>query len=166
MRPSFNSYSAFDTSLSPSMSNQSPFLFKFQSQIESRAILYEPGKTVLRYDRSLASVPLTPSSRKIIYGPSTHSENSNGSDGSQETGDSGRYSGETSHEEMSNPSSSRGSRPESFGLEEAELKGSFQVEDEEMPSPSILSHSAPDSTQPCCTLEGHVGAQRLSMVDS
>lgn len=143
------------------------FLPSASPQIESRASLYEPGKTVLRYGRSLASAPLTPSSREIIYGPASHSENSNGSDGSQETGDSGRYSSETSQEEMSNPSSSRSSRPESFGLDEAELKESFQVEDEDTPSPPLLSHSALDSTQPCCTLEGHAGVQRSSLaVDS
>lgn len=136
-------------------------------QIESRASLYEPGKTVLRYDQSLGSAPLPPSSREIIYGPASHSESSNGSDGSRETGDSGHYSSENSHEEMSNPSSSRSSRPESFGLDEAELKERFRVEDEDTPSPALLRHSAPDSTQPRYTLEGHAQAPCSSQaVDS
>ncbi|XP_075883466.1 protogenin B-like [Nelusetta ayraudi] len=137
------------------------------SDIESRASLYEPGKTVLRYDQSLGSAPLPPSSREIIYGPASHSESSNGSDGSRETGDSGHYSSENSHEEMSNPSSSRSSRPESFGLDEAELKERFRVEDEDTPSPALLRHSAPDSTQPRYTLEGHAQAPCSSQaVDS
>lgn len=138
-------------------------------QVEGMAGLYEPGKTVLRYEEHLGSVPLPPSSREIIYGP-LHSESSQTSDGSQETGDSGHYSNEVSNEEMSNPSTGQSSRPESFGLDEinsgAELKQSFEVENEEMLR-HPLHHSAPDATQPCCTSEGsHPAPHTSPAVDS
>ncbi|XP_022611930.1 protogenin B-like [Seriola dumerili] len=127
-----------------------------QSDVERRASLYETGKTVLRYDENLSSAPLPPSSREIIYGP-LHSESSHTSEGSQETGDSGHYSNEESNEEMSNPSSSQGSRPESFGEDDgttvAEMKQSFEVENEEMLS-HPAHHSAPDASRLCYTLEG------------
>lgn len=113
--------------------------------------MYETGKTVLRYDEHLGSAPLPPSSREIIYGP-LHSESSHTSEGSQETGDSGHYSNEESNEEMSNPSSSRSSRPESFGPDDdktaTEQKQSFKVENEDMSSPPAL-HSAPDASRLC-----------------
>lgn len=103
------------------------------SDIETRASLYEAGKTVLRYEEHLGSAPLPPSSREIIYGP-LRSESSQTSEGSQETGDSGHYSNEESNEEMSSPSSSRSSRPESLGPDDSiavlELKQSFKVEKE------------------------------------
>ncbi|XP_051236606.1 protogenin B-like isoform X2 [Dicentrarchus labrax] len=127
-----------------------------ESDIERRASLYEAGKTVLRYEERSGSAPLPPSSREIIYGP-YHSESSHTSEGSQETGDSGHYSNEESNEEMSNPSTSQSSRPESFGPDDittvAELKQSFEVENEEMLS-RPLHHSAPDATRLCCTSEG------------
>lgn len=118
--------------------------------------MYEAGKTVLRYEEHLGSAPLPPSSREIIYGP-FHSESSHTSEGSQETGDSGNYSNEESNEEMSNPSTSQSSRPESFGSDDIttvpELKQSFEVENEEMLS-HPLRHSAPDAARLCCTSEG------------
>ncbi|XP_076589614.1 protogenin B-like [Chaetodon auriga] len=126
-----------------------------ESDVARRASLYEAGKTVLTYEEHLGSAPLPPSSREIIYGP-YHSESSHTSEGSQETGDSGHYSNEESNEEMSN-STSRSSRPESFGPDDvttvAELKQSFEVENEEMLSHS-LHHSAPDAARLCCTSEG------------
>eukprot|EP00064_Thunnus_orientalis_P014837 superscaffoldBa00002641_g14884 len=122
-----------------------------ESDVERRASLYEAGKTVLRYEEHLGSAPLPPSSREIIYGP-LHSESSHTSEGSQETGDSGHYSNEESNEEMSNPSTSQSSRPESFGPDDstavAELKQSFEMENEEH---LCLHHSAPDATRLCCT---------------
>nr|XP_046249244.1 protogenin B-like [Scatophagus argus] len=131
-----------------------------ETDVESRASLYEPGKTVLRYEEHLGSAPLPNSSREIIYGP-LHSESSHTSDGSQETGDSGHYSNEESNDEMSNPSTSNSSRPESFGPDdittEAELKQSFQVENEEMLS-RPLHHSAPAAPRLCCTTEGSLPA--------
>ncbi|XP_040017641.2 protogenin B [Gasterosteus aculeatus] len=101
-----------------------------ESDAERRASLYEAGRTVLRYDEQFGSAPLPPSSREIIYGP-YHSESSQASEGSRETGDSGNYS----NEETSNPSTSRGSRPGSFGSDDgpagAQLKQSFEVANEE-----------------------------------
>ncbi|KAI9529619.1 hypothetical protein NQZ68_007857 [Dissostichus eleginoides] len=127
-----------------------------ESDAERRASLYEAGKTVLRYEEHLGSAPLPPSSREIIFGP-YHSESSHTSEGSQGTGDSGHYSNEESNEELSNPSTSQSSRPESFGPEDvvtvAEVKQSFVVENEEMLS-HPLHHSASDATQLCCTSQG------------
>ncbi|XP_070686594.1 protogenin B-like [Pempheris klunzingeri] len=127
-----------------------------ESDVERRASLYETGKTVLRYEDHLGSAPLPPSSREIIYGP-FHSESSHTSEGSQETGDSGHYSNEESNEEMSNPSTSQSSRPESFGSDDnnavAELRQALEVENEEMLS-RPLHRSAPDATRLCCTSEG------------
>ncbi|KAL7401590.1 hypothetical protein ABVT39_001820 [Epinephelus coioides] len=125
-----------------------------ESDAEHRASLYETGKTVLRYEEHLGSAPLPPSSREIIYGP-YHSESSQTSEGSQETGDSGHYSNEESNEEMSNPSTSQSSRPESFGPDDdtAELKMSFKVENEKMLN-LPLHHSAPDATRLCRASEG------------
>ncbi|KAF0040993.1 hypothetical protein F2P81_006891 [Scophthalmus maximus] len=133
-----------------------------ESDVESRASLYEAGKTVLRYDEHLG--PLPPSSREIIYGP-FHSESSHSSEGSQETGDSGHYSNEESNEEMSNPSTSQSSRPESFGPNDGtaviELKQSFEVEFEKTLS-HPLHHSALDASQLCCTSEGSHPALHIS----
>lgn len=123
---------------------------------ERNASFYERGKTILRYDENLGSAPLAPSSREIIYGP-MHSESSQSSEGSQETGDSGHYSSEDSNEEMSNPSTSRSSRPESIGSNDgiavSELKQSLEVENEKMLS-RALHYSAPGDSLLCCTLEG------------
>lgn len=107
--------------------------FRLCLQEECRASLYEPGKTVLRYEKRLGSAPVPPSS--IIHVPYL-SESSHTSEGSQETADSGHYSNEESNEEMSNPSASQRSRPQSFGPDDtgAELKRSFAVENEEIPS--------------------------------
>ncbi|XP_034442893.1 protogenin B-like isoform X1 [Hippoglossus hippoglossus] len=139
-----------------------------ESDAESRASLYEAGKTVLRYDGDLISGPLSPSSREIIYGP-FHTESSHTSEGSQETGDSGHYSNEESNEEMSNPSTSQSSRPESFGPNDedavTELTQSFQVENEKKLSP--LHHSAPDASRLCCILEGsHVALHASQAAES
>ncbi|XP_008310710.1 protogenin B-like [Cynoglossus semilaevis] len=127
-----------------------------ESDAERNASFYERGKTILRYDENLGSAPLAPSSREIIYGP-MHSESSQSSEGSQETGDSGHYSSEDSNEEMSNPSTSRSSRPESIGSNDgiavSELKQSLEVENEKMLS-RALHYSAPGDSLLCCTLEG------------
>lgn len=136
-----------------------PFPRIFQSQFnlclqdECRASLYQPGKTVLRYEKHFGSAPVPSSSKEIVYGP-FHSESSHGSDGSQETADSGHYSNEESNEEMSNPSTGQHSRPQSFGLDDlkAELKPSFTVENEEVRS-QTCHRSAPDLPRSCCIVE-------------
>ncbi|XP_008287962.1 protogenin B [Stegastes partitus] len=139
-----------------------------ESDVETRASLYEAGKTVLRYEERPGSAPLPPSSREIIYGP-LHSESSQTSEGSQETGDSGHYSNEESNEEMSNPSTSQSSRPESFGPDDAttvtKLKQSFEVENEAMLS-RPLHHSAPDASWLCSTAEGSHPALHTSQAAS
>ncbi|XP_041651964.1 protogenin B-like [Cheilinus undulatus] len=134
------------------------------SDLESRASLYESGKTVLRYEEHLGAAPLPPSSREIIYGP-FHTESSHTSEGSQETGDSGHYSNEESNEEMSNPSTSQSSRPESFGSDGlAELKQSFQMENEEMLRHPLHHSSTTDDARLCCTSEGSHHAPHTSQV--
>ncbi|XP_020514611.2 protogenin B-like [Labrus bergylta] len=137
-----------------------------ESDLERRASLYEAGKTVLRYDEHLGAAPLPPSSREIIYGP-FHSESSHSSEGSQETGDSGHYSNEESNEEMSNPSTSQRSRPESFGSDDvatvAELKQSFQVENEEMLSRPLHHSSTAADAQLCSTSQGSHPDPRTSL---
>lgn len=98
-----------------------------------RANLYEAGKTVLRYEDLPGSPPLPLSSREIIFGP-LHSESSNNSEGSQETGDSGNYSNEESNED--NPTTSQNSRTEPLGSDKgnavSELQPPFKVKNEEM----------------------------------
>ncbi|KAM6936966.1 protogenin B-like [Xenentodon cancila] len=122
-----------------------------KSDLETRASLYETGKTVLRYDEHLASAPLSPSSQEIIYGP-LHLGSSHTSEGSQETGDSGHYSNEESNEEICNPSTNQGPRTESLGSDSgtaiAELKQSFNVENEELQS-RPFHQSATDASWPC-----------------
>uniref|UniRef100_A0A3Q1EXS5 Protogenin homolog b (Gallus gallus) n=1 Tax=Acanthochromis polyacanthus TaxID=80966 RepID=A0A3Q1EXS5_9TELE len=134
----------------------------------SSTSLYEAGKTVLRYEERLGGAPLPPSSREIIYGP-LHSESSHTSEGSQETGDSGHYSNEESNEEMSNPSTSQSSRPESFGPDNAttvnKLKESFKVENEAMLS-RPFHHSAPDASWLSGTAEGSHPARHTSQAAS
>ncbi|XP_037539502.1 protogenin B [Nematolebias whitei] len=102
---------------------------------ETKASLYEAGKTVLRYDERLGSAPLPLSSQEMLFGP-LHSKKPHTDEGSQETGDSGHYSNEESNEEMSNPptthSSITGSSGSDSGPAGAELKHSFKVETETM----------------------------------
>ncbi|XP_068169503.1 protogenin B-like [Antennarius striatus] len=135
---------------------KSPVTTPAGTDAESRASLYEAGKTVLRYEEYLHSAPLPPSSREIIYGP-FHSESSHTSEGSQETGDSGHYSNEESNEEMSNPSTNQSSRPESFRPDDVtsgdEPQQSFQMENEEMQH-HPLHHPSLNATRLCCTSEG------------
>ncbi|XP_054632105.1 protogenin B-like isoform X2 [Dunckerocampus dactyliophorus] len=127
-----------------------------ENDVEGRVSLYEAGKTILRYEEHLGSAPLPPSSQEIIFGP-FHAESSQGSDGSQETGDSGHYStNEESNEEMSDPSTNQSSRPDSSGpcdgTAMTELKPSFQVENEQI---CLSLHlSAPDPARPCCASDG------------
>lgn len=99
--------------------------------------MYEPGRTVLRYEEHFGSAAPPPPSQELFP-----SESSHGSEGSQETADSGHYSNEESNEEMSSPSSGQHSRPDSFGLDDpdAEEKPSFKVENE-----AILGRSCRDS---------------------
>nr|XP_057931096.1 protogenin B-like [Doryrhamphus excisus] len=123
-----------------------------ENNVEGRVSLYEAGKTILRYEEHLRSAP---SSQETNFGP-FHAESSQGSDGSQETGDSGHYSNEESNEEMSNPSTNQSSRPESFGpcddASTVEMKPSFQVENEQICL--SLQLSASDTARSCRTSDG------------
>ncbi|XP_062318529.1 protogenin B-like [Osmerus eperlanus] len=128
--------------------------------IEDRACLYEAGKTVLRYEERLGASPLQPSSLQILYSPLGDSESSQTSEGSHETGDSGHYSNEEA--EMSNPSTSRSSRPSSFGSDDSpapeEGDACFTVAREE--PRSYLRSSAPDTVR--VSLHGSLTAVETS----
>ncbi|TWW76027.1 protogenin B-like [Takifugu flavidus] len=113
------------------------------SHDECRASLYEPGRTVLRYEEHFGSAAMPPPSKELFPSESSHS-----SEGSQETADSGHYSTEESNEEMSSPSSGQRSRPHSFGPEDpgTEAKPSFKVENEAILRQSCR-HAAPEAPQ-------------------
>ncbi|KAM9807749.1 protogenin B-like [Neosynchiropus ocellatus] len=121
-----------------------------ETDAESRASLYEAGKVVLRYEEHLGSMPLPPSSREILYGPS-HSESSHSSEGSQETADSGHYSNEESNEEVSDSSTCNVPHRVSCAVAAsgAELKQSYQLENEK----SVRVH-LPDTAQLFCHSDG------------
>uniref|UniRef100_A0A8C7WL63 Protogenin n=1 Tax=Oncorhynchus mykiss TaxID=8022 RepID=A0A8C7WL63_ONCMY len=53
---------------------------------------YQPGATVLCYEDESLSSPNQPTSLQVLFGPPGDTEGSSNSDGSHETGDSGRYS--------------------------------------------------------------------------
>ncbi|XP_017560484.2 protogenin A [Pygocentrus nattereri] len=82
--------------------------------------MYQPGTTLLRYsDESPGASSLQqPSSLHALLGPQGgDTEGSHSSEGSHETGDSGRYSHDET--EMTNLSSSASSRPASLSKEES-----------------------------------------------
>uniref|UniRef100_A0A6Q2X527 Protogenin n=1 Tax=Esox lucius TaxID=8010 RepID=A0A6Q2X527_ESOLU len=70
---------------------------------------YQPGVTVLFYKDESPSSPNQPSSLQALFGPGGDPEGSSSSEGSHETGDSGRYSHDET--EMTNLSSGQSSRP-------------------------------------------------------
>ncbi|KAL7879208.1 hypothetical protein AOLI_G00101820 [Acnodon oligacanthus] len=108
--------------------------------------MYQPGTTLLRYsdESPEASSPQQPSSLHALLGPQGgDTEGSHSSEGSHETGDSGRYSHDET--EMTNLSSSASSRPTSLSKEESggseggpdqEREPYLAVELEEITSPS------------------------------
>ncbi|XP_021441928.2 protogenin A [Oncorhynchus mykiss] len=66
---------------------------KSQIQRKSHGICsYQPGATVLCYEDESLSSPNQPTSLQVLFGPPGDTEGSSNSDGSHETGDSGRYS--------------------------------------------------------------------------
>ncbi|XP_035273002.1 protogenin A-like [Anguilla anguilla] len=76
---------------------------------------YEPGRTVLRYEEDSPSSPGQPASLQVLFGSTGDGEGS--SEGSHETGDSGRYSHDET--EMTNLSSGRNTRPPSLRAEDS-----------------------------------------------
>ncbi|XP_019907499.3 protogenin A isoform X2 [Esox lucius] len=76
---------------------------------------YQPGVTVLFYKDESPSSPNQPSSLQALFGPGGDPEGSSSSEGSHETGDSGRYSHDET--EMTNLSSGQSSRPVSLRAE-------------------------------------------------
>uniref|UniRef100_A0A8C8EXZ8 Protogenin n=1 Tax=Oncorhynchus tshawytscha TaxID=74940 RepID=A0A8C8EXZ8_ONCTS len=66
---------------------------KMNIQRKSHGICsYQPGATVLCYEDESLSSPNQPTSLQVLFGPPGDTEGSSNSDGSHETGDSGRYS--------------------------------------------------------------------------
>ncbi|XP_036400225.1 protogenin A [Megalops cyprinoides] len=78
---------------------------------------YQPGLTVLRYEDESPSSLCQPASLEVLLGPRGDSEGSQNSEGSHETGDSGRYSHDET--EMTNLSSGRNTRPPSLRAEDS-----------------------------------------------
>ena len=76
---------------------------------------FQPGTTVLTYEEELS--PDHPSTLHALLGRPGDSEGSSSSEGSHATGDSGRYSHDET--EMTNLSSSPGSRPPSLSAEDS-----------------------------------------------
>uniref|UniRef100_A0A8C8F1L8 Protogenin n=1 Tax=Oncorhynchus tshawytscha TaxID=74940 RepID=A0A8C8F1L8_ONCTS len=73
---------------------------------------YQLGATVLCYKDESLSSPNQPTSLQVLFGPPFDTEGSSNSEGSHETGDSGRYSHDET--EMTNLSSGPSSRPASL----------------------------------------------------
>ncbi|XP_006628841.2 protogenin A isoform X1 [Lepisosteus oculatus] len=102
---------------------------------------YQKGTTVLTYEEESPSGQNQPASLQALFGPAGDTEHSQNSEGSHETGDSGRYSHDEM--EMTNLSSGHNTRPPSQEL--------FLVQEEEGPSlekptsgrPLLLSEGAP-----------------------
>ncbi|XP_066557440.1 protogenin A isoform X1 [Amia ocellicauda] len=75
---------------------------------------YQPGSTVLTYEEESPSSLQPPTSLQVLFGPLGDTEHSQNSEGSHETGDSGRYSHDEM--EMTNLSSGHNTRPPSQEL--------------------------------------------------
>uniref|UniRef100_A0A8C8EXZ4 Protogenin n=1 Tax=Oncorhynchus tshawytscha TaxID=74940 RepID=A0A8C8EXZ4_ONCTS len=71
------------------------FSFRNQKKMNRKShgiCSYQPGATVLCYEDESLSSPNQPTSLQVLFGPPGDTEGSSNSDGSHETGDSGRYS--------------------------------------------------------------------------
>uniref|UniRef100_A0A8C4TBT7 Protogenin n=1 Tax=Erpetoichthys calabaricus TaxID=27687 RepID=A0A8C4TBT7_ERPCA len=94
-----------------------PFNYKVRKNTQQSlhaTCAYQPGNTVLTYEKESPMSPHQPS-LQILFGPIGDSEHSNNSEGSHETGDSGRYShDETEMTHLSSVSSSASSEPPSL----------------------------------------------------
>ncbi|XP_039627841.1 protogenin-like isoform X2 [Polypterus senegalus] len=138
-----------------------PFNYKFRKNAnKSKQSLhttcaYQPGNTVLTYEKESPMSPHQPS-LQILFGPIGDSEHSNNSEGSHETGDSGRYShDETEMTHLSSVSSSASSEPPSLKpfieYEQSPVSDSphFALE---VPSSCTLETSNQMCTPPACRL--------------
>ncbi|XP_056134770.1 protogenin A-like [Lampris incognitus] len=77
---------------------------------------YQPGSTVLCYEEEVSMSADRPVTLQVLLGTPSDTEGSSNSEGSHETGDSGRYSHDET--EVTNLASSPDSRPPSVGAEE------------------------------------------------
>ncbi|KAJ8343544.1 hypothetical protein SKAU_G00308730 [Synaphobranchus kaupii] len=122
---------------------------------------YQRGTTALRYDEQSPSSPNQTTSLKVLFGPLGDTEGSQNSEGSHETGDSGRFSHDET--EMTNLSSGRNSRPPSLGVEDSGGSDDSPGPEEEPPhlivemgdsaeAPSLPHCQAPDPSRPALPL--------------
>ncbi|XP_036836717.1 protogenin A-like [Oncorhynchus mykiss] len=140
---------------------------KSQIQRKSHGICsYQPRATVLCYKDESLSSPNQPTSLQVLFGPPFDTEGSSNSEGSHETGDSGRYSHDET--EMTNLSSGPSSRPASLREEsggsfcspaqesEGELEEQSHLDlgiGDSMEKPCNHHHyQAPDNSQPALSL--------------
>nr|XP_023669595.1 protogenin [Paramormyrops kingsleyae] len=84
-----------------------------REQVQRRMCSYQPGMTILRYNEEAPSSPHPESPLQVLLRSPRDTEGSQNSEGSHETGDSGRYSHDET--EMTNLSSS--SQPSPLGVE-------------------------------------------------
>ncbi|XP_064168970.1 protogenin A-like isoform X1 [Anguilla rostrata] len=119
---------------------------------------YQRGTTAVGYNEPLPSSPNQTTSLKVLFGDTEGSQNS---EGSHETGDSGRFSHDET--EMTNLSSGRNSRPPSLGAEDSGGSNDGPSPEEERPhlvvemgdsmeTPGLHQSQAPDPSQPALPL--------------
>ncbi|KAG9341152.1 hypothetical protein JZ751_019591, partial [Albula glossodonta] len=90
---------------------------------------YQRGTATMRYEEELPSSPQQTTSLKVLFGPLGDTEGSQNSEGSHETGDSGRYS----HDETEMTSSGHSSRPPSLRAEDSGGSVESPAPEEERP---------------------------------
>ncbi|XP_041918413.1 protogenin A [Alosa sapidissima] len=134
---------------SPKKKNKKKWLFfekeekqKVQTQWRTHSTCsYQPGTTVLCYKEETHQ----PTSLQVLFSSSGDTEGSQNSEGSHETGDSGRYSHDEM--EMTNLSSGQGSRPSS--LQGVESDGSEGECVPEAPSSDLTVDMGEATGRPC-----------------
>ncbi|XP_036391442.1 protogenin A-like [Megalops cyprinoides] len=132
-----------------------------RGQVQQRghcACPYQLGATALRYEEELPSPPHQPTSLKVLFGPQGDTEGSQNSEGSHETGDSGRYSHDET--EMTNLSSGQSSRTPSVQAEDSRGSEDSPAPGEDRPhlilemgdAAETAGCQAPDPSQPTLPL--------------
>ncbi|KAF7660585.1 hypothetical protein LDENG_00279200 [Lucifuga dentata] len=100
---------------------------------------YQPAATVLSYEQELSISPDQTTTLHVLLGTHGDTEGSSNSEGSHETGDSGRYSHDET--ELTNLSSGPSSCPPSLSVEDS---GSSDC------SSAAKEQNPPESTEDCC----------------
>uniref|UniRef100_UPI003AAC3C22 protogenin A n=1 Tax=Centroberyx gerrardi TaxID=166262 RepID=UPI003AAC3C22 len=101
-----------------SFSNEEKRKAQMMQSMRHGAASYPLGSTVLCYEEELSTSPDQPGTLQVLLRPPGDTEGSSTSEGSHETGDSGRYSHDET--EMTNLSSGPSSRPPSLRAEDSE----------------------------------------------